>query len=303
MQDPQTDDLREERLKAHDNVIDNLCHPHKGWCEHGGIEDIRLPKDYLDVRVHILVHFRVGGVPVEFVALFQRTFDVAGIERNEAHFIHDLRGVAAATERSSERFAEAWSDTARYMASTDRDQHAVLVDVVKLVDLPENISPTFVWFESIDRFYRILPYTLYFSRCFGLVFCGAFGNGEVDVPARRDTTIRNKEKLVGQMVQRTPQVVDNTTSNRGNLDRHMIGSSRDVIDQLSCLRISLGADYVWLGTRREEGPHLHLQFTDVLLGPSNFCADQRQPLISFHWKGHNASCHPSILSPFFEGHA
>jgi hypothetical protein len=271
----------EKRPKAYDDVIDSIGHPQERWSEHCASENLRLSEDYLNVQLHILVHFRVGNISKEFVAFFQRAFDLTCIDREDTDFVQEFRAPMW-SERSSQRFSLEWTNATRYMRSTDSNQHAVLIDVVKAMESPEKFIPTFVWFESVDRFYRVLPHTLYFSRRFGVVPCGVFGNGEVDVPSGLDTSAANDYKLVSQVVQGTPEILDNITHNQTNVARDLLDGRGNIIDQLSRLRIALCGNYIWLGRCSEKRADFNMQVTDVLLGPLNFRTDKSESFVSCH---------------------
>src|SRR5271157_229675 len=248
----------EERFKAHDDVIDGIGHPQQRWSEHCAWENLRLSEDYLNVQLHILVHFRVGNISKEFVAFFQRALDVTGVDREDADFVQRHRAPAF-TESSSQRFSQEWRHATRYMRGTNRNQRAVFVDVVKSMESPEKFIPTFVWFESVDRFYRVLPHTLYFSRRFGVIPCGVFGNGETDVPPRLDTWRANQDKLVSQIVQCAPKVFNNVTHNQTDFNGNLLDGGGNIINQLSRLRIALCGNYIWLGRCREESADFNMQ--------------------------------------------
>jgi len=168
------------------------------------------------------------------------------------------------------------------MRGTDGNQHAVLVDVVKSMESPEKFIPTFVWFESVDRFYRVLPHSLYFSRRFGVVPCGIFGNGEVDVPSGHDARTANEYELVSQMVQGTPEILNNIANNRTEVAGDLLDGRGKIMDQLSRLRIALCGNYIWLGRCSEKRTDFDMQVTDVLLGPLNFYADKSESFVSCH---------------------
>ena len=69
------------------------------------------------------------------------------------------------------------------------------------------------------------------------------------------------------MVEGAHQVLDGVSSDQrqglgDRLDAH------DIINQLACLRIVLGADFIWVGIK--EGAQFTLQVRYVLFGPFEF---------------------------------
>lgn len=230
---------------------------------------------YLKAELHFLIHFRIGGVDEECVAYLQRELSVSrfemGVDRfhlgdNRTHRVQMSEGVGECGGGvSTQVHTEDGCPYGRYKA--------VFVDVVKLVEMPERVIPTLVWFGRVDRIYSILPHSLYFSRTFGSVFRGVIRNREADVA--RWTALRNPrptpEKLIGQVIEGTSEILQNVASDSSDSLRDLLDANH-TIDQLSRLRIALSSDEVWVGSKK--GSEFNLQIADVLFGPLNFDPDE-----------------------------
>lgn len=192
------------------------------------LDDLRLIERYVESKLKILVRFRIGGIDEELIACFQRKANVGG---------------------------------------PDGDQQ-VLLYVVQSVQCPDRVIPSFVWFESVDCFERLLPYTLYLSALFGFVFLGTVGDREVDpVGVRRAVPRVATNDLVGEMVESAHKVFNSVSSEQGQAVGRRF-DARYVIDQLARIRIVLDSDFV--GIRLKESSDLAIEVRDVLFGPFDF---------------------------------
>jgi hypothetical protein len=163
------------------------------------------------------------------------------------------------------------------------EQQTVLLDIVKSIKSPEEISPTSVWFDEVNRVEYVLPGALYFSSLFGFVFRGIVGDWEINpVGLRRAVVGASAYQLEGQVIEGAHQILDRIPGD----ERNGTGSwfdAADIIDGLSRLRIALDTDFIWVGI--EESPDLALKITDVQFGPFNFRPDLREPLVNRHETG------------------
>ena len=117
---------------------------------------------YTESKLHLLVHFFIGGTDEEFAAHLQRE---AGIT--------DEVGVQEHTHGWNVQIGKGFSREAGHVGTNvdaikfgpNGEQQPVFLDIVKSVENPECVIPTSVWFERIDRFDSFLPRSLYFP-CF-----------------------------------------------------------------------------------------------------------------------------------------
>lgn len=140
----------------------------------------------------------------------------------------------------------------------------MLVHVVKSMEPPEGVIPSFVWLHCVDAVYSLLPHSPHFC-CFetgrpiliGAPSDGEFGSGSGHVP-------RGLHEPAGQVVKGASQVVQGVPGNQGNLHRERL-QSIDVVDALRHVRLVLKSDAVWFGA--EETVKGRLEILDVLFGP------------------------------------
>jgi hypothetical protein len=158
---------------------------------------------------------------------------------------------------------------------------AMLVDVVEIMQMPKRRVSVLVWFERVDRFYRRFPRSLYFSSLTSLVIRGvslpALYNGKLyalpKLFAYRSTQ-PSFDKLKGKMVKSASEVLQNVACDGKYLkpgDREF----RKILDGLSRFRIVLGSDYMRISVAKGFG--LNLEILEVLFGPFDFNADQKEP--------------------------
>ena len=111
----------------------------------------------------------------------------------------------------------------------DRDNQAVLIDVVQAVEGPEvGPLPSLVWFERADCVNRVLPHALYFSQKSGFEFFGAFGNKKARlIPVTLGPPSADQIELLGQMVEGASQVVENVPGDGRKGDRNRFAAPFD----------------------------------------------------------------------------
>ena len=143
---------------------------------------------------------------------------------------------------------------------------AVLVNLVKFMETPKRIIPSFVWFERIESFYNILPKSLYFSTNIGRhVLRGALDNGEL-IPASFFDSV-SQGKGISDMVKRTPEIMEHVANDVENFERD-VRNTDEIITALSLFQIILERDSIWLAI--PESLEGHMQILDVLFGPFDF---------------------------------
>ena len=154
------------------------------------------------------------------------------------------------------------------------NQKAVLVDIVKVMETPKRVIPTFVWFERVDSFYSRLPHATYLSSLAGLVSLGVTEDRKAYMPPRR-VPLFSDDKRVCEIVQDPPKVVDSVSKGGGKLQRN-IPHARHIKNQIARLRLTLTSDDIRLGIAAQKGQDFDLQITDVLFGPFDFYTDTSQ---------------------------
>ncbi len=227
------------------------------------LDNPRFIERYLESKLLLRIRFFIWGSNEEFEAVFQREPTIGGtnehVHAGEGGF--DFRGKTTAP-------SHVLADINASRLRADRQQQAVLFDVVQFVEGPQEVIPSLVWFEQVDRIERILMGSLYFSALFGFVFSGIVGKRKVDpVLVRRLVPGIATNDLKSEMVQGGHEVLDGVSGNQGQRFGNGMGA-RDVINQLSRLRIVLGPDSIRVGSKKSD--LLTPAISDVLFGPFDF---------------------------------
>jgi hypothetical protein len=147
---------------------------------------------------------------------------------------------------------------------SNRDQQAMLINSVQLIETPEKVISSLVRFGHPDCVLSGLAHQLYFSWRVGFVFLGSFKNRKRSAPV--GLVAGCNHKLISEMVQSRPQIEENITRDKAEFVGNLLRSGKEVLD-ISSLRIMLGVEEVWVGFA--EGYCETLQLMDVLIGPFN----------------------------------
>jgi len=254
--------LVDERL---DDMANDFRHTMKRFNNRMTFNNLRLSERYFKGEIHVLVHFRLGNNG-EYVASLQREYDVGRLCAEK----HRILGGSIGIEFNSQEPAfsvsnSAWRHALESVRRTNGDQQFVLVDNVKGMEMPENLSgPSSVWFDIVNRFFGILPHSLYSSALLGYVFVGVLSNGEVRLPQIfRSNSGRDRHNVIGQVVESRTQGMDCITDDQreAGFDRTYVS---EVVSAISSLRIVIGLDSITVLTK--EVPCL-LEVVDVYFGP------------------------------------
>ena len=215
----------------------------------------RFIERYIDGKLYILVHFRVGKINQEIIACFEK-------------FCSDPVVVGQPCGRTSREdrlgLCQMLSRIEAREIVPDRYQQSVLVNLVEGMEQPQCVIPSLVWFDFPDRVYNILFHALYLSSE-GLVLRG-FGDFIED----REGSLRVGNFSVchyegaSQIVEAAPKILERISAEQREFGWD-IACLGEVIDWLSRLWITLYPETVRLGVT--EGGEGQLEILDVLLGP------------------------------------
>jgi hypothetical protein len=276
----QADVLAKAGLKQPHSVAHEVGEMLERFQQRLTLDKPRFAERYVEAELHLLVRFRVRGIDEEFVAFFQRAEGIGGLDeqihRKVPEFLWKHLGHGGANINAPK-------------TGTNRDQQAVLVDVVELVDYPEVVPlASLVWFESVERVNRVLAHSLYYSWKSSFVLGRILFDQELDVPGHSVGAASDEEELLGQMIESTSEVLDGVSGDgcKRSWGREHTG---DVIDQLARIRIALGPDFI--GLRVHENADCGIQVDDVLVGPFNFGLNKLKPFLGGH-----VSLYSSLMS-------
>ena len=260
------DSLSEQSRKVGNDVVNKLRHTVDRFENRLTLDNLRLVERYLEMNTILIIEFNIGTPPHKFVAYLQR----------EAPYGHP--GSSERGERFGERLSRMTSvvDILQHLqiswphiaerAISRRNQQTVLVDIVKLVQVPERPISTFVWFDRPDRIFRLPPRELYFSLNSGFEFRGVVGDREINVLEGAGLPGSDADKLMSEMIEGVADVVDSVPCDEGDAQGHIITAGQ-IADALSGLRIVL--DVADIGVSCIKRGDLALEIVDVLFGPFN----------------------------------
>lgn len=248
--------MSEKLSEGRDDLTYQLRHLTERYENRLTLDNPRLIERYLNSELHVRIHFCKNGILNEWVADFQREL---------AHPSGQHEEVGKVIENAVPSLSNVRSDIDGAVLSGGSYQKAVLAEVVKCMEMPEPLIPSVVRFDIVDRFYSVVAESLYFSRRLGFVLCGGLRNGKANVP-RDGTAIRIvlDEQLDRQIVESTPKIEQGVPADQKDIAWSRI-EPRNVVDELSRLRIFLDREFVGVGFL--EGYDGSLQITDVLVGP------------------------------------
>jgi hypothetical protein len=271
------DKSAKQRPEPSNDPINQIHQMLKEWEDWANTDTFRFVERYTEFKCHILIRFRMGRFPAEFIAILHRGFAEHGVNADGGKKInHRLLG------KLGGKFLEhSWRDAMCFILSTNSEQESVFVDIVKVVQAPErpvsreHFTRTFVRFDCADKVYSVLPQALYFSNSFGFVLRGGRVNRETDFRILNTRTPR-VEELTDYVIKGAPQISQHIPNNSGDFWRNGL-RAMDVINQLPRLRVALSANVISIGVTKSlsvnEPIDSRLQVTEVLFGSLNFYAD------------------------------
>ena len=72
---PQSD---QQGLETENQVVNIIRHLNERWEQRLTLDNLRLAERYVKGELHLLIHFRVGGVTEEYAALLKRKLPISG---------------------------------------------------------------------------------------------------------------------------------------------------------------------------------------------------------------------------------
>jgi hypothetical protein len=240
----------EKRRQLSTRKLNFLRKLQQRWDNRLTFDNLRLGERYFKEGLHIYVCFKVSRNPQKFVAHLHRT-------------------------PSKLKYPPALKTFVEILTSDNRNnQKSVLVDIVKMVEAPKRVIPTFVWFDRVDSFFSRLPHGTYFSSLAELVSLGVTEDRKAYLPPRRVPLSPNNKRIC-EIVQDPPKVVDGVAQDRRKLQWN-IPHARHIKNQIARLRLTLTSNNIRLGIAPQKGTDFELQVTDVLFGPFDFYTDTRE---------------------------
>ena len=174
------------------------------------LDNLRFVDRYINQEFHILLKFKMGDSG-EYIASFQ--WDSGDGQERATKIDSNLLSGMASLKEFGQLIPFTWRHAASYVRRASGKQQAVLVDTVKLMDLPDRVIPSFVWFDRVDRVFSRLPHALYFSteerRC---VFVGVLRNGEASLRSDSVAPAFLGNEMAGEMVKGTSEILENVSS-------------------------------------------------------------------------------------------
>jgi len=243
--------LLQPRKEDNDEVINKINQLMERWEQRITRRNLKIAERFVNFELQILLHVRV----VDSRELWVVCLEVVREETDVPKPVSNQEAVIGVGEKRS-----------------------VLVDVIKLVDFPKRVIPAFVWFESVDSFYRFGTHTLYFSSLLPFVSSSILRNRKLNTPTRLFAR-PNPDELVCKVIKRAPEVVDNIASRSEGVEGTDAVFTK-LFEGLARLRIFIGSER--LEVLLPETNELGFEVDEVLLGPLNFHSDEDQSVVGRH---------------------
>ncbi len=222
---------------------------------------------YVKGVAHILVRLR-DRVGSEFIACFQ-SFDPRIVANNQV-LMNCVANWADERALRKEISFLAWSHSAANWYCRHRDQHAVLINDVQLVELPDYMAvPSLVWLDTVESFEARLAKAHYASSRSGLIVFGLIGNWERSLFHVERSACRLSQSS-SEVIERASQIMDGIPEFHREFGinyRNIL----DVIDDAARFEVALSSDYV--GVIAPEFENCGFKVLDVLIGPLVLCQD------------------------------
>ncbi len=206
--------MSEKRSEVGYDLSDKISQTIQRFNQRLTLENLRLAERYIEEKLVILVCFRIGVSQYDCLAYFER-FGVGvlspsrefsqGIGNNGTGFrprfdVHGIAHMCGAVPHAC-------------------NEQSVFVEVVKLVESPEIIVPTFIGLQDKDVFFNHWADFTYFSlQCLRCHLLGTLKHRKPDPPESflSDSRAVSYDELHNQVVERGPQVLNRIPSNKGD---------------------------------------------------------------------------------------
>lgn len=249
------------RQEQADDPVDKMRRLMEKWENRLTLDNLRLGERYLKGEIQLNVHLCVPGSAADardFCAVF-RYADITG---------RVTKQVGIGASRLVDR-CPADADPEPFQPQARHEQEFVLVENVQLMDRPEVIVPSWVWFGLVDEYYRTRSDSLFSSTRVGSVFGKSFIKGVLMAP-HDDSSVRLNEPA-GEVIKGRMQVVygvpDDAREAGGDLPVTL-----EPNDMCARLRIYIGHDSIRAGFA--EGFDRACHITDVVFGPFDFLPNE-----------------------------
>lgn len=243
------------------------------WGKRFTADNPRLVERYVNRELHLIVTFEFSGGGEQYMASFERWCGsrelddgVGRVKMLDRPSDHRLRISPLTHTLGGHRCPVHGIEPEGY-----GEGQAMLVDVVELLQDPENLSvPSLVWLDTVENFDRLwLRQALYFGSG-GYVLCGGVRDGEVDVPDRTRGKPSGRTEGEGQLVEGTSEVEQDFTKDNGYLwrDERVVGD-HDGVDLLPLkIRVAISGNFAKVSFA--EPLNRIVKLLDVAVGPLNF---------------------------------
>jgi hypothetical protein len=194
-------DSLDEQDEALEQALDFIQQSSKRWHNRLTYKNLRLAERYLEDKLEIWILFKELGIGAkECCALLNRI--PLGRLNEDWHGWQVLCSLAGSAKHCGNIEAE------RPVGGTNRDEQAVLVDHVEVVDQPDVFPvPTQVRLEITERLPELLRGSLYLSAYKGLQF-GRFGDATAANDGEHGLVVWRWDSGVGEVVQAGPDGVN-----------------------------------------------------------------------------------------------
>jgi len=284
----------EKRPETENQVVNAIERFNEEWKNRFTLDNPRLVENYVKGKLHFLILIEEAVKPRnQFVAFIERAIpkrfigDDVEIERGTKVNIGGNVDPFFFQRGSRQRAPDKPGSLEVRHGRADGYQEAVLVDIVKLIESPENIVPSLVRFGRVDRIYCRLRHALYFSFTRGFVLRGTLriDNGKTDSLAfcrsQGDSLSQGSDlhQIPSKIIKRASHVVEGISSNQRDNRRHGLGPSEIMLsDCLGKLRIWLDTNSVRIPV--QEFSDFPFQILDVLVGPCGLYSHEPNSFIN-----------------------
>jgi hypothetical protein len=243
------------------------------WNKRITLDDLRIDERFRSGELHIILHLRIKDTGEQW-------------------------GVCLESARFQNKFLPAIPPSCREEGVFPHGENVpMLIDIIQFVNAPEHVVSALIWLKPIDEFYRFWPDALYFSSLLGFVSIPILRDGKADRSAR-STVCPRDSKLICQLIERAPDVVDCVTSDSKRLEG-IDGKVFPGQKGISKIRVLLQKTNLLVSSPSIS--QLDFEITDVLFGPFDFYPEQDDSVVGGEWHFKTSSDHKpvgGIISPY-----